>query len=63
MSGHGCQHSSDEHAATARLTTATWILIVATVALCILTGMLTDATLLEKEKTGHETVQTGPVPE
>jgi hypothetical protein len=54
-----CEHDDAEHAATRRLTVATWTLVVATVALVAATVLLAVVTALEKES--HEPVQTQEV--
>jgi hypothetical protein len=49
----GCDHAEAEHAATRRLTFATWVLVVVTAVLVLVTAMLAEATWAEKQ--GHET--------
>ncbi|ORW86905.1 hypothetical protein AWB92_24785 [Mycobacterium sp. IEC1808] len=56
-----CDHSQAEHAATRRLTKATYLLVFATAALVLVTAVLTAATLKEKSVTGHELVVTREV--
>jgi hypothetical protein len=56
-----CDHSAAEHAATRRLTNATYLLLAATVALVLATAVLTVATFKEKSGSGHEPVVTREV--
>jgi hypothetical protein len=68
-----CDHSAAEHAATQRLTFATWVLVVVTAVLVLVTAMLAEATWAEKQGhheapaatqhepvVTHEVVQVGP---
>jgi hypothetical protein len=50
-----CDHAEAEHLATARLTFATWVLVVATTALLVATIVLAAATFDEKQR--HEPAQ------
>jgi hypothetical protein len=59
VSGRGasrCNHSAAEHAATQRLTNATYLLVLVTVALVLATAVLTVATFKEKSGSRHEPV-------
>jgi hypothetical protein len=47
----GCEHERAEHAATQRLTRATWCLCLLTALLCVVTLLLADATWIEKQRT------------
>jgi hypothetical protein len=53
-----CDHSAAEHAATRRLTNATYLLVLATFALVLATAVLTVATFKEKSESGHDPVVT-----
>jgi heme/copper-type cytochrome/quinol oxidase subunit 2 len=61
-----CDHTTAEHAATQRLTNATYLLVVVTVALVLVTAALTVATFKEKSGSNDEpdgtrhVVQVGP---
>jgi hypothetical protein len=52
-----CEHSSAEHAATARLTAATWALCVVTAVLVVATIMLAAGTAEEKRQGDTATSQ------
>jgi heme/copper-type cytochrome/quinol oxidase subunit 2 len=54
-----CEHTEGEHAATRRLTVATWTLVAATVALVVVTMALCAATYAEKQH--HEPAATTEV--
>lgn len=49
-----CDHKAEEHKATQRLTFATWVLAAATLALCLVTGMLVYASYEEHEAKTQE---------